>query len=1343
MKKLLALFFLIVSGFISYVEADVTAPSGRFLQIRQTLQPSSTVYFSSGTVQTYLSVDGIMSLPHSAVPPVADCGSEIQRGRVYIDTNSVSGQQIYVCEGTLGWIAQAGGGGGGGGTTILVEDGGSSIVNTSTINFTGDTFVVTNSGGEGLVALNFSSITSRSDVILNQNSLQSGATFFVSSGTVNGQLSVLQIKFPDGTIQVSSPTVGVGSTPAGSNTNVQFNDNGAFGGVQNFLFDKSSNTLTILGSHSSTKLPVIILSTTPASSSPNAAMAWQFRDFAGSTQTVFLVDASQSSADTSTSTLVSLKIVGDNVLDTVMRLGEPSGSSVPYVDLPTAGTRLQFNSGGSGTAYIEANQTTGDLTFSPTSSASRFRFSGNPATAVLFLFDTSSNDGDISWSGPNDVFTVSDDWQLQAQNELRFADSDSSNYVGFKSSAIVPSNVIWTLPPADGTSGQAVTTNGSGVLSFTTITGGGPVTLSTMTAGATNFIFNQDILQSGATFYVSSGTVQGLFSVVNADTSFPGIEIFTPMGTSASTFLALTNTSARSAGNRSTLSLRALARGPGFDYQEDMGIIRSEVIDSDFTETASRLDFNVASGGGSGSGTDPTFSLVGNNLSGEKARLDHYNGTEYRYYDSDNSNYVGFKSSAVLTSDNIYTWMKSSGTAGQAIVTDGNNNLYFTTISGGGGSGTTIEVESDGASVVNTSTVNFTLGLSASNDSGEAKAVLNPSSFIGNQSWSDGVADTVITVAYNINGGVPPEWTYSDNQIDTINNISLSALDPSQPLQLNGTAIVISDPINLSDNVNQVTGQLPGANLGSGSTNYIQNRNTLQSGATFYVSSGTVGGQFNILPTSTGRATTVIPQGNIGVSGGATSSAVGAGAMYDVSNSTSLGVVVFNNQAQTVGSANSLMTVLSTNTGYGGYFMRFFRNDSNSNGEIRFDSPNPNLEFVETDQVSPAGKFEIGINSGVSYIATRNSADDSFERIAEFRSKLNSNNGVIVKSTGSLFLEDSVGSTLGFKAPNTLGGSWTHTLWNTSDNTGKLLVQTTASGTRDLNWSKTIGKAGDDIIFSSNVILGGGQTTFYHNAPAVVSSVTVQNRLSSLATYPTPPMVVVSSAMVGNFNAHYVSSHTIGTSGATIPLLNGVNTWSNLQNFTGGAYVSGGNLLSVESPSYVEFLNQSDQPLIYFQGPNTFQILGLTNDFASQSEDNLSFYNIGTSQPIASFFGDRIQHYMDTYLTSLVSFSNKVIYTSTTSTLSADTNNFDWGNQTYVRLNITTPLTITGVTSPGGNAIKYVCNVGTNPVVFANESASSSAANRIATGTGTNFVLSSSNTVTAIYDGIASRWRLW
>jgi hypothetical protein len=68
--------------------------------------------------------------------------------------------------------------------------------------------------------------------------------------------------------------------------------------------------------------------------------------------------------------------------------------------------------------------------------------------------------------------TLTGNVTLNAQSDLRFADSDSSNWVAFQAPATVASNVTWTLPSADGTSGQVLQTDGSGALSFTTPSGG-------------------------------------------------------------------------------------------------------------------------------------------------------------------------------------------------------------------------------------------------------------------------------------------------------------------------------------------------------------------------------------------------------------------------------------------------------------------------------------------------------------------------------------------------------------------------------------------------------------------------------------------------------------------------------------------------------------------------------------------------------------------------------------------------------------------------------------------------------------------------------------------------------
>jgi hypothetical protein len=64
--------------------------------------------------------------------------------------------------------------------------------------------------------------------------------------------------------------------------------------------------------------------------------------------------------------------------------------------------------------------------------------------------------------------TMTGNLTMNAQTDVRFADSDSSNYVALQGAATIASNVTFTLPAADGTNGQVIKTDGSGSLSFIT-----------------------------------------------------------------------------------------------------------------------------------------------------------------------------------------------------------------------------------------------------------------------------------------------------------------------------------------------------------------------------------------------------------------------------------------------------------------------------------------------------------------------------------------------------------------------------------------------------------------------------------------------------------------------------------------------------------------------------------------------------------------------------------------------------------------------------------------------------------------------------------------------------------
>ncbi|MEK7606846.1 MAG: tail fiber domain-containing protein [Patescibacteria group bacterium] len=65
-----------------------------------------------------------------------------------------------------------------------------------------------------------------------------------------------------------------------------------------------------------------------------------------------------------------------------------------------------------------------------------------------------------------------------ATSPVRFYElaAGGSNYIAFKAPDAIAANVTWILPDADGASGQSLSTNGSGTLSWTTPSGAGDIT---------------------------------------------------------------------------------------------------------------------------------------------------------------------------------------------------------------------------------------------------------------------------------------------------------------------------------------------------------------------------------------------------------------------------------------------------------------------------------------------------------------------------------------------------------------------------------------------------------------------------------------------------------------------------------------------------------------------------------------------------------------------------------------------------------------------------------------------------------------------------------------------------
>ena len=91
----------------------------------------------------------------------------------------------------------------------------------------------------------------------------------------------------------------------------------------------------------------------------------------------------------------------------------------------------------------------------------------------LGLFRKSANIMGFASAGTEQMLFDANGITLQLQNDLGFADADSSNYVGFKAPATVSSSLTWILPSTDAAvSGYALVSDASGTLSWAAAGGG-------------------------------------------------------------------------------------------------------------------------------------------------------------------------------------------------------------------------------------------------------------------------------------------------------------------------------------------------------------------------------------------------------------------------------------------------------------------------------------------------------------------------------------------------------------------------------------------------------------------------------------------------------------------------------------------------------------------------------------------------------------------------------------------------------------------------------------------------------------------------------------------------------
>jgi hypothetical protein len=288
----------------------------------------------------------------------------------------------------------------------------------------------------------------------------------------------------------------------------------AVAGQTSIVADSSTDTLTIaagtgitLTTDASTDTLTITNSATGANAFGNVAVSGQTTVAADSTNDTLTLAAASSnivlttdaSTDTVTIGLASTPSVDGIVLGTSGILSSSGSISLGTGDLScdkvTTTGLAELNS-----ALISSLTVSGNISFTggvtttlgPDNSLPSdptdflIRSNGNVDVVLDYDDDESSQAFRVKDGDNNIMFSVDEDGISVANGtsstgaviRLGEATANGTNYVGIQAPASLAANVTYTLPTADGTSGQVLSTNGSGTLSWATDASGGGASYS-------------------------------------------------------------------------------------------------------------------------------------------------------------------------------------------------------------------------------------------------------------------------------------------------------------------------------------------------------------------------------------------------------------------------------------------------------------------------------------------------------------------------------------------------------------------------------------------------------------------------------------------------------------------------------------------------------------------------------------------------------------------------------------------------------------------------------------------------------------------------------------------------
>ena len=344
--------------------------------------------------------------------------------------------------------------------------------------------------------------------------------------------------------------VGEAKLAAGSDGQIQFNNSGSLKGNSNLTWDANNNILNVSGS---------IYSTVLFDNGKRVATLTGTETFENKTLVSPIITGSLTFGNIpfyeygnqGLSVFENINL-SNSSLQTAYNFGTPSSQTSNVLSLSIKDQYRTFlSTSGTNTANVfDIGSTSNNTTFKITknNSIQPVDVSGgttliqiSPSGQVLIpnnILSTSHTTGSLVVSGGIGIGGESyfnDNLNLLSNKTLKFYDNDSSNFIGIKSPSDIATNYTYTLPPIDGVSGQVLSTDGSGSLSFISAGSQNHNDLSNIQGGGnSNYYHSNQPINITNTVQFAGLNINGAYSLPTSD----GLEdqVITTNGSGTLTF---------------------------------------------------------------------------------------------------------------------------------------------------------------------------------------------------------------------------------------------------------------------------------------------------------------------------------------------------------------------------------------------------------------------------------------------------------------------------------------------------------------------------------------------------------------------------------------------------------------------------------------------------------------------------------------------------------------------------------------------------------------------------------------------------------------------------------------